>query len=236
MSRTRASSSLNFNMNRLLTLSPVEQPELLRMILLRIPFGDRAIARHVNRKWNANTTYSAGEKLQWACQLGNLSIVNRLLQDDREDPSVNNNNAIRWASEFGHWKVVGRLQQDHRVDASAGSKSKIDRWDQWVSQFSEVDCLAVTDRLLRDARFDPSADDNHAITWACFTARISIVARLLKDPRVDPSVDDNFAIRIASEGGHLGVVGMLLMDPRVDPSADDNAAIVYACTEGHVAV
>jgi len=87
-------------MNRLLTQRPVEQPELIRMILSRIPFEERASARFVNRKWNANATYRPGEKLQWACQLGQLSIVERLLQDPHEDPSVNNNNAVRWARDL----------------------------------------------------------------------------------------------------------------------------------------
>ena len=49
---------------------------------------------------------------------GHLSIVERLLQDTRVDPSGNGNADIRNACENRHIEIVERLLQDHRVDPS----------------------------------------------------------------------------------------------------------------------
>ncbi len=46
-------------------------------------------------------------------------MVERLLRDDRVDPSIRNNYAIRYANANGHLSVVERLLQDERVDPSA---------------------------------------------------------------------------------------------------------------------
>lgn len=235
-------------MNR--SQSPVEQPELIRMIISRIPFEERASARFVNRKWNTNITYRPGEKLQWACQLGQLSIVERLLQDPHEDPSVNNNNAVRWAREFGHSKVVDRLLQDPRVSLPEFDFSELDcllaidqllrgcRFDVDKALLWACDTgrTTIVDRLLRDPRTDPSVDDNCAVVNACSDGQVAVVARLLQDPRVDPSASDNMAVKWASRNGHLAIVDMLLRDPRVNPSADENEALCYACLRGNIAV
>jgi len=52
-------------------------------------------------------------------------VVERLLQDDRVDPSARNNLAIRWANDHGRVKVVERLLQDDRVDPSANHNEAI---------------------------------------------------------------------------------------------------------------
>ena len=139
------------------TIPPVELPEIVRMIIARMPFEERARARQINRTWNANVTYTVDEKLAlFKRAMGKLSFGNdsgvatvaRLLQDPRVDPSVDDNIAIRIASEKGHMDVVKRLLQDPRVD--------------------------------------PSASRNQAIRFASMSGRAGIVGRLLQDPRVDP--------------------------------------------------
>ena len=50
---------------------------------------------------------------------GHLKVVNRLLQDERVDPSDRNNEAIQWAAHNGHLDVVKRLLQDLRVNPGA---------------------------------------------------------------------------------------------------------------------
>lgn len=50
---------------------------------------------------------------------GDLTIVNRLLEDPRVDPGAWNDLAIKIASNEGHLDVVDRLLQDERVDPRA---------------------------------------------------------------------------------------------------------------------
>lgn len=51
-------------------------------------------------------------------------------------------------------------------------------------------------RLLRDARVDPSANDNWAIKFALFNGQLAVVDQLLlTDTRVDPSIWDQYVIR-----------------------------------------
>ena len=88
-------------------LRPVELPDIVKMIIARIPFEERARARQINRTWNASVTYSVAEK-QTLLKRGLkrhlkgdrnlLKAIDGLLQDPRVDPSVHDNEAIRAAS------------------------------------------------------------------------------------------------------------------------------------------
>jgi hypothetical protein len=49
---------------------------------------------------------------------GYKTIVEMLLQDNRVDPSANNNEAIQYASRYGHREVVEILLKDSRVNPS----------------------------------------------------------------------------------------------------------------------
>ena len=46
-----------------------------------------------------------------------MAVVERLLQDERVDPSAGDNHAITYAAKNGHFAVVERLVQDERVAA-----------------------------------------------------------------------------------------------------------------------
>jgi ankyrin repeat protein len=164
-----------------------------------------------------------------ASLFGNLEIVERLLQDERVDPSALNNYAIRSAAEYGHLAVVDGLLQDKRVDPSARNNAAI-------RSAAKNGHLAVVDRLLQDGRVDPSALNNYAIRSAAENGHLAVVDRLLRDARVDPSAYNNGAIRDAAKNGHLAVIDRLLQDERVDPSAVYNKAIRSAAENGHLAV
>jgi hypothetical protein len=77
-------------------------------------------------------------------------VVERLLQDERVDPSASNNEATRAASREGHVVVVERLLQDERVDPSAQDNDAIR--SAVCKGYS-----AVVERLLQDKRVDPTA-------------------------------------------------------------------------------
>ena len=142
------------------------------------------------------------EVLYLASKKGHAAVVERLLQDERVDPSANNNEAIQWASLNGHVAVVDRLLQDERVDPSARNNNAIR-----LASYNGRD--AVVERLLQDERVNPATNNNYAIRMASRYGHLAVVNRLLQDERVDPSAKDNEAIRWASANGHVAVVELL---------------------------
>lgn len=149
------------------------------------------------------------DSIRWAARRGHLAVVDRLLQDERVDPSARDNNAIQLAAYNGHVAVVERLLQDERVDPSADNNDAV----RLAAVYGH---LAVVERLLQDARVDPLADDNYAVRLSAQNGHLAVVDRLLQDKRVDPSACNNYAVRWASYNGHLAVVDRLLEDSRVD--------------------
>ena len=164
-----------------------------------------------------------------ASQNGNITVVNRLLDDHLVDPSADDNYAITVASQAGHIAVVNRLLDDTRVDPSVDNNFAI-------RSASLNGHTPVVVRLLADPRVDPSADNNFAIRFASQNGHAPVVDRLLADPRVDPRVNRNNIIKVASQNGHVAVIDRLLADPRVDPSVDGNIAIKIASQYGHTEV
>ena len=170
-----------------------------------------------------------GGLLRCAVETGNRAIVDRLLRDDRVDPTANHNAAIGLAAERGHLAVVESLLQDTRVDPTAVDNYAL----RHAVTFGQV---AVVDRLLRDARVDPTALENVAICRAAQYGHVVVIDRLLQDARVDPAVRDNTPICVAAANGHAAVVERLLQDARVDPTStsSNNHAIRWSARNGHI--
>jgi ankyrin repeat protein len=179
---------------------------------------------------------------------GDATILTILSQDPRIDPSIKRyfhtdkkdvplpndfkKHAIVFSSKMGFVDVVDTLIRHYHVYPS----QKDDEGHDLIQIASRYGHLAVVDRLLQEARVDPSAGHNYAILLASDNGHLAVVDRLLQDPRVNPSDANNWAIRCASENGHLAVVDRLLQDMRVDPSAKDNESIRLASRYGHLAV
>src|SRR3990167_9224825 len=100
--------------------------------------------------------FDQADDLLSASKNGRLDIVERLLEDQRVDPSDQNNISIIFASENGHLDVVERLLQDERVDPSSQD-------NQSIILASENGHLGVVERLLQDRRVDPSDQNNEAL-------------------------------------------------------------------------
>jgi len=90
----------------------------------------------------ADPRYKENKAIRRASEYGHLDILNRLLQDERVNPSDDNNYAIRRASSNGYLAVVERLLQDERVDAS-------DWRNDAIKQANANGHLAVVERLAR---------------------------------------------------------------------------------------
>jgi hypothetical protein len=121
-------------------------------------------------------------KLYNATREGDFVVIERLLQDERVDPSFEYNRAIKRAACYGHLAVVDRLLQDARVDPSANHNYAVR-----MAVFHGH--LAVVERLLQDARVDPSTLDNCTIRWAVKNGHIAVTDRLFRVPLVYSTVD-----------------------------------------------
>jgi hypothetical protein len=86
----------------------------------------------------------------WLLQNGHLAVVERLLQDERVDPSADDNYAVRWAAQNGHLAVVDRLLEDDRVDAAVAiqhSRPEHRKRFECRERLTEI-CIALQDLAL----------------------------------------------------------------------------------------
>ncbi len=155
---------------------------------------------------------------------GHLAVVNRLLEDQRVDPSAIRFGFIASAAMHGYVDVVQRLIEDERIDPSADHYFLL----AWAVRMGH---LHVVKQLLKHPRVDLSTHCDKLNAWAAMAAangHLDILNLWLDDPSVDPSANDNEAIRSAAWNGHWDVVNRLLDDPRVDPSAIHYSSIIAA--------
>lgn len=143
------------------------------------------------------------------CKYNHHKLCKILLEDERLDPSFNNNVAIRYATINNNPRVVELLLKDSRIDPTVC---------EWYIIYGA--CIAghidIIKLFLNDKRFDASVNNNIYIRCAAYCGFLELVKYLLQDTRVDPSADINSAICSATKKGHIEVVKLLLEDPRVD--------------------
>jgi hypothetical protein len=100
-----------------------------------------------------------------------------------------------------------------------------------IRYYSEKGDKDAVERLLKEARLDPSVENNEAIRIASKLGNTDVVQILVEDIRVDPTALDNDAICLACSNGHLDTVKVLLKSPQVTlcrPGFALNGAIVEA--------
>lgn len=118
------------------------------------------------------------ERFIGACENGDLSSVDLILQKNLVDPSAYNNWAIITTSFKWRLNILERLLQDERVDPSVMDNRLI----QSASCYGHYEYVKL---LLQDYRVDPSANNSYAIRSARFNGYINIILLLLQDKRVD---------------------------------------------------
>ena len=148
---------------------------------------------------------------KWALRSGHVSVIDRLLQDDRIDPTVDDNSAIRNAIVDGNLDIMKSLFRNPKVKKSFSVNEAI----SIASYNGKIDVL---NDLLQDPIVDPGANNNDAIKWAAVGGKINVVNRLLQDSRVDPTADNNYSIMWAASLPHSDVVRRLLQDIRIRQS------------------
>jgi hypothetical protein len=132
---------------------------------IAVQAGDSTAAQDERVDPAANDNYV----IRLAAQQGHLTVVDRLLQDERAaqdvrvDPAANDDCVIRLAAQQGHLTVVDRLLQDERVDPAANDNYAI-------RVASEKGHSAAVDRLMRAAARDARAAFQTAAASAAQTA------------------------------------------------------------------
>jgi ankyrin repeat protein len=91
--------------------------------------------------------------------------------------------------------------------------------------------VAVVERLLEDARVDPSIDGGAVVRTAAVGGHADVVQLLLRDARADPSAHGNRALQTASNLGHSDVVRLLVRDARVLSRHDAMALLDTVVTQ-----
>lgn len=176
--------------------------------------------------------------IQIACKYGYIEIVEKLLKDEKVDPTANNQYAVREASKKGHTEVVKLLLENNKVDPSV-------EYNDAIIQASKNGHEKVVMLLLKDSRIETSAEScfnpiqhlsvrlEYAFILASIYGHRGVVKLFLEDVRINPAAKDNEAIRCASKNGHDKVVKLLIKDVRVNPAAKENEAIRCASEYGY---
>lgn len=179
--------------------------------------------------------YKPVEALVSAIYGGNIKVVDRLLQDERVDPSEHDSVAVAAAAvaKGGRLDILNRLLQYEKVDPSANNNAALLQTIMFNGNFD------IINRLLQDKRVDPSANNNRAVNEAVVKSDVRILNRLLQDPRVDPSANNNAAIKNASANNFAGQstidkIRRLLQEPRVRNTLPQNELRKYTQLVGHI--
>jgi hypothetical protein len=161
--------------------------------------------------FDVDITSCSASSLRWACMKYRYILIEKILNHNDFDPSVQNNYLIRKLSEQGAADLVAKLLKDTRINPSACDNYAI-------IEAVKNQHYSVVELLLRDSRVDPSARDNYAIIEAVKHQHYSVVELLLRDSRVNPSARDNFILGYSisfetNECKHIAV--LLLTNERV---------------------
>jgi ankyrin repeat protein len=113
--------------------------------------------------------------IQYACEIGHISIIDQLLQDSRVDPSADFNIVFQTACRYNHIDIVYLLLQDSRIDP-------FDLNNQAMLNASLYGDINVVERLLQEHPKYPlrKINMNHVIYYAREKGHTTIVNRLLQ--------------------------------------------------------
>jgi hypothetical protein len=179
-----------------------------------------------------------------------LSLLEKVLQDERINPSARKNSALSCAIHFrlnqfvellihhplfvcdenslsslihhGYLKEAKFLIENNKATPSMALPPAI--------QFGDWEFIRF---LLEKKHADPSYNESSALRAACKKGFLDLAKELLHYPNVDPSVQDNICIRQACFDGFEDIVSHLLNDSRVDPTTCNCQCLRSAIQKNH---
>jgi hypothetical protein len=156
----------------------------------------------------SNGEFDATSVLKHAVFRQKPQIVRVLLDNERVDPTVENNEALISAIEIGDIEIFKMLLNDKRVDPSANRNYALR-----TAAYEGEDEIVML--LLMDRRTDPTDANNDAWQAAVEGNKFTVVDLLLQDGRVDPTVGHNWALDYADTQGYADLFELLIEDERV---------------------
>ena len=123
-------------------------------------------------------------------KFNHLSAVKIMLQDERVDPSADNNIALFWAVKYRYEPIIDSLLADKRVLNNVNS--------DLLSPAASTNNSPFVKRLLAFPNVDPSYRENEALVDAVRFRSIETVKILLNDRRVDVHAKNDLALRCAN--------------------------------------
>lgn len=186
-------------------------------------------------------------------QRGHLKIFKEFLNDNRTDPSFNNNRPLLISIESHEPEIMVLLLKDSRVTAG----------ERHICKAASEGNVKIVRELLKLDSINPGCDENYPIYVAAENGHSDVVKLLLNHPKVDPTSNSNRAIKFAVIKRNLNAAKVLLEDkrvfntldpsvlfttacvcgiptlaekllPQVDPSKEENYAITKAASDGHL--
>eukprot|EP00798_Chlamydomonas_sp_ICE-L_P012742 gene12742-15991_t len=198
-----------------------------------------------------------GDALIGACQVGNVAIVELLLEHRELGARANcqYNSPILHAREGGHESVVERLLADTKFPANPDTrtplgrlcKRTVNREEKREASHRAVALFAacrqgdvtLVGELLETGLNPPRADDedHEALIIACGLGYVGVVERLLRpgDNAALAHARNYLGFALASRGGHEPVV-RLLLGKGVPANSANSAAVWHASAGGHIGI
>lgn len=140
--------------------------------------------------------------LQECCAVGEVVIVNDLLNSGYVDPSLQDNTPFIKACGAGHEDIVRVLLTDIRVNPAANNNEAL-----------RSACSAGHDKiveiLLKNNRVDPTANNDECICTSAEKGHVEVVKLLMSDERADPEARLGYPKSEADGNGHQEVVNIL---------------------------
>lgn len=141
-------------------------------------------------------------------------IVELIINNDKFDPSKENNNIFIKACISGYTEIVKKLLRDPRVNPCDQNNKAIICASEQENGIFEI--------LMDDSRIDPSCEDGIVFENVCAVGNQYMVGKLLEDSRVDPSLNDNIGLYRAMKYNNVEVVNILLKDNRIKKALQED--------------
>jgi ankyrin repeat protein len=181
-----------------------------------------------------------------------IQCVKLLLDDERVDPSADDNFLLRELASIGEVDLIGIVLKDSRVRveehlisaayrACSSETQKVHvlsllldcgvidtsiHGKEFLLEAAEHANHALVLSLLQTYGVDPLYCGAYAFICACEDGDYKVAKYYMFDIKdFDPSIQNNLALSKASANGHLEIIELLLSDDRVNPSATSNYTI-----------
>lgn len=200
------------------------------------------------------------------CPLDNVrqSVVDLLLEDERIDPSADENKALQLACDFGDLRVIKQIVKHKRFRPGASREHHcfleraFERGDyktmeamlayEFTSRKCDNECIlrmacatgnrSLVKELIEVHKCDPAAKRGQCLYLACKNGHADVARMLLTYESVRPRIENEESVELlaACEGGHAEVVRLLLEHPEVNPNCKEGLPLLVAIRKRHAAV